>query len=349
MAAQFRHSRSSAPCSRSSPASWLPVSRIAVRSSHSPRSVSSASRSATCGLPCIGTSRPCSASSTNGSGRRLTAVALQTIASHWYGLITGWADPIDNGSGHRQSRHAGVAANDCGRGGPRAMADTGRRDGARLGWIGTGRMGTEMARRLLEAGCDLAVYNRTAAKAGPLTALGATPADTIAALAGRDIVFMTVGTSDDMIEAARSLMHGPDVPKVLVDCSTVSAEASARIRAEISVRGTALLAAPVMGNPRGVRAGRMTAAVSGPREAFDRALPYLNILGQGVTYVGDGEAARMVKLCHNLFLGVVAQTLAEITVLAEKSGISRHAFLECINASVMGSSFTKYKSPAYVN
>jgi 3-hydroxyisobutyrate dehydrogenase len=98
-----------------------------------------------------------------------------------------------------------------------------------------------------------------------------------------------------------------------------------------------------------VRSGQMTAAVSGPRDAVDLAAPYLDLLGKGVTYVGDGEAARTVKLCHNLLLGVVAQSLAEITVLAEKSGISRHAFLDCLNKSVMGSLFTGYKTPAYVN
>jgi 3-hydroxyisobutyrate dehydrogenase len=123
---------------------------------------------------------------------------------------------------------------------------------------------------------------------------------------------------------------------VLVDCSTVSPEASARVRAEAAGRGTAFLAAPVMGNPKVVRAGKMTAAVSGPREAFDMAEPYLTMLGR-VTYVGDGELARAVKLCHNLFLGVVAQSLAEVTILAEK------------NNSVMGSLFTAYKTPAYVN
>ena len=85
-------------------------------------------------------------------------------------------------------------------------------------------------------------------------------------------------------------MSGPGAaPEVLIDCSTVSAEASARVRAEIAERGTALLAAPVMGNPRVVRAGKMTAAVSGPREAFELAEPYLNMLGRGVTYVGEGE------------------------------------------------------------
>src|SRR6266436_5106781 len=223
----------------------------------------------------------------------------------------------------------------------------------RLGWLGTGRMGVEMGRRLLLAGCDLAVFNRSMAKAEPLVRLGAKPAGSAAELATRDIVFITVGSSEDLISAVMGpdgLMSGAGAgPRVLVDCSTVSAGASARVRAEIAGRGTAFLAAPVMGNPKVVRAGKMTAAVSGPRDAFDLAEPYLDMLGRGVTYVGDGEVARTVKLCHNLLLGVVAQSLAEITVLAEKSRISRQAFLACLNQSVMGSLFTGYKTPAYVN
>ena len=231
-------------------------------------------------------------------------------------------------------------------------ADRAQAGQVRIGWLGTGRMGAELVRRLLAAGCDVAVYNRTAAKAEPLIALGATGAGSIPELGSREIVFASLGSSDDLVAALLGpggLMSGPVVPKVVVDCSTVSAEASARVREEMAGRGTALLAAPVMGNPRVVRAGQMTAAVSGPRDAFDLAAPYLDLLGKGVTYVGEGETARTVKLCHNLLLGVVAQSLAEITVLAEKSGISRHAFLDCLNKSVMGSLFTGYKTPAYVN
>src|ERR1700685_4714565 len=104
-----------------------------------------------------------------------------------------------------------------------------------------------------------------------------------------------------------------------------------------------------MGNRRVRTAARLSLAVSGPRAAFDDAEPYLSLLGAGATYVGPGELARIVKLCHNLFLGTVAQSTAEITVLAEKSGISRQAFLACINASVMGSLFTRYKTPAEGN
>src|ERR1700757_3093176 len=184
----------------------------------------------------------------------------------------------------------------------------GRDDAHRLGWLGTGRRGREMGRRLLEAGCDLAVFNRSMSKAEPLIRLGAKPAGSAAELAARDLVFMPVGSADDLIAAvlgAGGLVSGSGAgPRVLVDCSTVSAGASARVRAEIADRGTALLAAPVMGNPKVVRAGQMTAAVSGPRDASYLADPYLDMLGHGVTYVGDGEEARTVKLCHNLILGV---------------------------------------------
>jgi 3-hydroxyisobutyrate dehydrogenase len=247
--------------------------------------------------------------------------------------------------------------------GPRSMVQTIVTNGAgdemadergdrRLGWLGTGRMGAELVRRLLAAGHDVSVYNRTPAKAQPLATLGAKVVDSAADLARCEIVFAMVGTSEDLIDAvigADGLLSGAAAPSILVDCSTVSAEASARIRASAEARGTALLAAPVMGNPRVASAGLLTMAVSGPRAAFDDAEPYLNLLGAGATYVGQGELARIVKLCHNLFLGTVAQSMAEITVLAEKSGVSRQAFLACINSSVMGSLFTRYKSPAYVN
>ena len=222
----------------------------------------------------------------------------------------------------------------------------------RIGWLGTGRMGSELVRRLLAAGCDVAVYNRTAAKAAPLAADGAKVVGSAAELASADVVFVTVGTSEDLISALlgpSGLISGLSAPPVVVDCSTISADASQHVRERLAARGCTLLAAPVMGNPRVAGAGRLTMAVSGPREAFDATRKYLDLLGAGATYVGEGELARTVKLCHNLFLGVVIQSLAEVTILAEKSGVSRQAFLSCLNDSVMGSLFTRYKTPAFVN
>lgn len=135
----------------------------------------------------------------------------------------------------------------------------------------------------------------------------------------------------------------------MIDSSTVSEEASAEVRAAAAKQGVQMLAAPVSGNAKVVKAGKLTFVVSGPRAAYDAALPYLGALGQGSSYVGEGELARMVKICHNVFLGAVIQSLVEVTVLAEKGGVPRHAFLDFINKSVMGSVFTRYKSPALVN
>lgn len=223
----------------------------------------------------------------------------------------------------------------------------------KLGWIGTGRMGSALAGRLLKGGCDVAVYNRTRAKAEPLSAMGARIVNRPVELADRKIVMVSVADSPDFVE----VMTGPQgllsgngkAPEVVIDTSTVSMEVSQRIREDAAQRGTALLAAPVSGNAKVARAGKLTMAVSGPRAAYDLALPYLEMLGTGVVYVGEGELARLVKICHNLVLGVVTQILAETTVLAERGGISRADYLEFLNSSVMGSMFSRYKTPAFVN
>jgi 3-hydroxyisobutyrate dehydrogenase len=222
-----------------------------------------------------------------------------------------------------------------------------------VGWIGIGRMGLELASRLLRAGHDVVVWNRTREKAEPLAERGATIVDTPADLASCDIV-VTMVSSSDVFELVtlgdNGLLTRPDAaPKVLVDSSTISEEASERVRAAATRVGTQVLAAPVSGNPNVVRSGRLTTVVSGPQEAFDLARPILATFGQKVTYVGEDDAARLVKICHNLLLGVVSQTLSEITVLAEKGGVARSDFLEFINSSVMGSVFTRYKTPAMVN
>ena len=221
-----------------------------------------------------------------------------------------------------------------------------------IGWIGTGRMGFAMAKRLLQAGCDVSIYNRTRAKAEPLAKLGARLVDRPRDLGDRDIVFTMVSGPSDLIAVAcdgHGVLTGAQTPRMLIDSSSVSEEASTIVRRAALEKGTAMLAAPVSGNAKVVEAGKLTVVASGPKSAFDTAEPYLQRLGRGVTYVGEGELARMVKICHNLFLGVLTQSLAEITVLAEKGGVSRRAFLDFMNNSVLGSTFSRYKSPAFVN
>ena len=223
----------------------------------------------------------------------------------------------------------------------------------KLGWIGTGRMGYALATRLLDAGYDLTAYNRTRAKAEPLTAKGAKIVDHPKDLAGLDVVFIMVSAPKDL----EQVIYGENglltvegkAPKIIVDSSTVSEEVSAKVRAAAEEKGATFLAAPVSGNPAVIAAGKLTVAVSGPRESFEDVKPLLETFGHGVTWVGEGEVARLVKIAHNVYLGIVIQALAEITVLAERGGVSRAAFLEFLNDSVMGSTFSRYKSPALVN
>jgi 3-hydroxyisobutyrate dehydrogenase len=213
-------------------------------------------------------------------------------------------------------------------------------------------MGYAMAERLAKAGADVTVWNRTRAKAEPLAEYGAKLAANVADLAACDIVFVMVSTWDDVkevIAGAGGLLSGAKSPKMVVECSSISLEGSAELRKLLAVRNVELLAAPVSGNAKVIKAGRLSFVCSGPRAAFDTALPYLKMLAPAASYVGEGELARIVKICHNVFLGVVTQSLAEITVLAQKAGVPRHAFLDFINQSVMGSTFTRYKTPAFVN
>ncbi len=229
------------------------------------------------------------------------------------------------------------------------MAGTEVTDAPRLGWIGAGRMGAAMARRLLANGHQVSVYNRTRAKAEALVPDGAVVVDTVAELAACDVVFTSVSSSADLEQVLLGeggLLRQGRVPGIVIDTSTVSAEMSARVREAATAKGCAFLAAPVSGNAKVVAAGRLTLVVSGADDAYRRVAPLLEALGCGVTYVGDDESARLVKIAHNVFLGVVTQSLAEILVLVEKGGVSRSAFLEFLNASVMGSTFTRYKSPA---
>jgi len=219
-----------------------------------------------------------------------------------------------------------------------------------IGWIGAGRMGYEMAGRLARGGADVLVWNRTRAKAEPLAKLGATIAERLPALAARDIVFCMVSTWDDVQEVMRAMLErAKKAPRLVIECSSISLEGSAELRRMLAARGIEYLAAPVSGNAKVIKAGRLSFVCSGPKRAFDAALPYLKMIAPAASWVGEGELARIVKICHNVFLGVVTQSLAEVTVLAEKAGVPRHAFLDFMNQSVMGSTFTRYKTPAFVN
>jgi 3-hydroxyisobutyrate dehydrogenase len=222
-----------------------------------------------------------------------------------------------------------------------------------IGWIGMGRMGYPMAERLLKAGYDVSIWNRTRAKAEPLAKVGGKVVDKPTDLAGVDVLFSIVSTGKDI----EQVYFGTDgvgtankVPPIFVDCSTIAVEESAAIRARLDERGAQFVCCPVSGNAKVINAGKLSAVASGPEAAFRTVEPMVKVFApRGVSYVGDGELARICKIAHNVMLGVVIENLIEITLLTNKLGVPREAFLAFLNNSVMGSMFTAYKSPALVN
>jgi 3-hydroxyisobutyrate dehydrogenase len=225
----------------------------------------------------------------------------------------------------------------------------------KIGWIGVGRMGSPMAARLLKAGYAVSVWNRTHAKAETDELKGATVVDRKADLADVDVLFTMLSTGKDLIEVCLGAdgLYREDVktmPSILVDCSTIGMDESAAVRAGLEARGRQFLAAPVSGNPRCVRSGKFSCVVSGPRDAYDKVKPLLTTIApRGAAYAGEGELARMCKIAVNLMLAVVNENMMEVTLLAQKAGVPRHAFLEFLNNSAVGSIFTRYKTPALVN
>jgi 3-hydroxyisobutyrate dehydrogenase-like beta-hydroxyacid dehydrogenase len=218
-----------------------------------------------------------------------------------------------------------------------------------IGWLGTGRMGAAMAARLISGGAAVTVWNRTASKTTPLIELGAAHAANVGDLGRCDIVFTSVSSSPDLLAVTLGpggLFNAQPAPSIVVDTSTVSAEAATQVRAEAESRGIGFLSAPISGNADVVAGGGASIIASGPKSVFDTVVPYLNAIAPSVTYAGAGDEALLVKLAHNLLVGMITESLAEVTTLAEKGGVSPSAFLDFIDGSVLGSTFIGYKGQA---
>jgi 3-hydroxyisobutyrate dehydrogenase-like beta-hydroxyacid dehydrogenase len=214
-----------------------------------------------------------------------------------------------------------------------------------VGLIGLGNMGTAIGERLLDSGWALVVHNRSLEKAEPLRVRGATVAETVQDLAAAVDIVLTSLADDDALESVAAAVASAARPEaVLVDLSTVSPAASARVGALAEGASLLYLRAPVSGNPAVVRSGNLTFIVSGPQEALEPARPVLLSIGRAVHEVGDEEQARVVKLAINLVIGGLAELMAEALVLGEASGVSRAALLETMGDSAAGAPFVKYKT-----
>jgi 3-hydroxyisobutyrate dehydrogenase-like beta-hydroxyacid dehydrogenase len=218
--------------------------------------------------------------------------------------------------------------------------------------LGLGKMGEPIARRLLDAGHSLCVWNRTAGRAAGLADSGAqvlsTPreawdaADVCVSMVLDDAALLEVTTGPDGL--LTSVRDG----RVLIDMSTVSPGASRKVAEAAAQADTGFLRAPVSGNPSVVEAGNLGIMVSGDEEVFLRMEGLLRDIGPNVFYVGSGEEARVLKLALNLMIAGNAQLVAEALVLGEAHGLDRGKMLEVMGASAVGSPFVKYKTAALV-
>src|SRR5256884_8091734 len=170
----------------------------------------------------------------------------------------------------------------------------------KIGWIGVGRMGLPMAERMLKAGYDLSIWNRTRSKAEPLAKLGGKVVDNLVELKDVDVLFSIVSTGKDLDQVyfgKNSVTgHGGKLPKIFVDCSTISVEESAAIRDRLKQLGSGYVAAPVSGNAKVIKAGKISAGISRSEAGCKTVAPMLQAIApRGGSYLGGGELARLFQ------------------------------------------------------
>ena len=223
----------------------------------------------------------------------------------------------------------------------------------KVGWIGLGNMGSVMARHLCNAGVDLTVFNRSVAKVEPFRMMGVKVANLVHELNDCEVVFTMLSTGD----VVKEVLFGNDglfiknqttYPRIIVECSSISVEMSYEIRKRLATLGVMFIASPPSGNPEVVESGNTTFVSSGPSEIFEHVKPLLLAIGKSANYVGEGELARVAKICHNVWLGAISQSLAEVITLAQKAGLTRKDFLAFLNNSALGSQFTRGRARSWV-
>ncbi len=217
----------------------------------------------------------------------------------------------------------------------------------RLGFIGLGRMGQPMAKRLLEAGFPLTIWNRTVKKTRYLVQSGAMVANTPSELATHSDVIITM-VSDG--EALKAVTTGPDgilsglrSGAILIDMSTIDPPTSQNISNQVEERSGSLLRAPVSGSTEFATTGKLTIIVSGDAEAYRRCEDVFKTLGRKTFYMGEKEEARYMKLVLNMMIGVTCEILAEALTFGKKSGLNWNQMLEIIGDSAVASPFVLYK------
>lgn len=217
---------------------------------------------------------------------------------------------------------------------------------ARIAFLGTGYMGARMARRLLDAGYPLTVYNRTREKAAPLAEHGATLAESPRRAAERaDVVMSSLG--DDA--AVRDVLRGPDGAiagarpgTILIDLSTVLPATSREMAAAASASGASLIDAPVSGSTPQAEQGTLRIFAGGERQTYDACAAILQVLGHPV-YMGPSGRGATMKLVVNTLLGLGVEALAESVTLGEKAGLDKEQLLDVLGETSVVSASQRAK------
>jgi 3-hydroxyisobutyrate dehydrogenase-like beta-hydroxyacid dehydrogenase len=210
-------------------------------------------------------------------------------------------------------------------------------------------MGAGVAARLLGAGYELSVWNRSAGKAEPLLAAGAAWADSPRALAERSDVVLTMLTEASAVDAVASgddgLLAALGPGKTWLDLSTIAPDESRALAARAAETGATMLDAPVSGSVATLEAGQMSVMVGGDRDAFERVRPLLEAIGPKVTYLGPNGSALLMKMAINVSLVVQGMSFCESIAMAEKAGIDREAAVDALLKSVIASPMLAYRGP----
>jgi 3-hydroxyisobutyrate dehydrogenase/2-hydroxy-3-oxopropionate reductase len=219
-----------------------------------------------------------------------------------------------------------------------------------VGFVGLGKMGLPMTERLLGAGFDVHVFNRSRPPVDELAAKGARPALSAAQVAERaDVVLTALPTPESVEQVYGEMARAARAGQIYADHSTVSVELSRRCGELLRGRGAAFLDAPVSGGPAGAKAGTLTVMVGGEQPVFDRALPVFRAFGKNIRLCGPAGAGQVVKLVNQLLVGVHTAAIAEAAVFGAKLGADPQVLLEVIGTSFGGSTMMTRNLPRFIS
>lgn len=220
-----------------------------------------------------------------------------------------------------------------------------------IAWIGAGKMGLPVCRRLLAAGYDVRLLARRPEQAAAFAGQGFKVESTVPALIrGADVVFTCVSDDAALAEVVLNEAFAAALPRaaVVVDMSTVSPSISAAIAARLPAQN-AYLRAPVSGSTAMAEAGTLTALVSGPKPAFEAMTPVFAAFTKQIFHLGEAEEARILKLAINSMVAATAVLLGEAMAFGQKGGLSRQAMLDVITQSAVASPLIGYKKNMIVS